>query len=499
MGLDMGTTGVRAGIFNLLGVPIAFCEKTYPTYIPRSGWAEQNPDEWWDAVCETSNKAIKQSGISSKQIVGLSIDTTCCTVLAVGKDLKPLRPAILWMDVRAADQAGRISNAASDALEYNGFGNVSAECMPCKALWIKENEPDLYKDAKYIYECNDWLMYQLTGIVAASLNNVSTRWYYNQEKGGWPVDFYEEIGLGDLLQKFPAEIFPLGQKVGTLSKEAASKTGLNAGIPVGQGGADAFVGMIALKAIRPERMALITGSSHLHLVQTNGSIHKKGLLGSYPNAVIDGLQLLEGGQISTGSIVNWFKKNYCGNLSYDILNGEAEKLPVGAEGLLVLDYFQGNRTPHVDPCVRGLLYGLSLNHSPAHIYRAIIEGICYGTRQIIDLFLQAGVNIQEISISGGAVKSSFWLQVHADVCNMPITVPKVSEAPCLGSAILGAVAAGAYPDIVTAVDNMAYDDKVIQPNESRHKEYDFYYEKYIQAYDLMHAWMQDITKHASQL
>lgn len=504
LGIDMGTGGARVGIFDLKGNPIVFCGENYPLYTPSSGRAEQCPDEWWDAICKASKKAIAKSGIEPSDIKGMSVDTTCCTVLLSGDDMKPLTNAILWMDVRASEQAKRIFESGHDALKYNGYGMVSAECLPAKALWIKENEPLLWSKSTRLYECTDWLMYRLTGKYTASINCASARWYYNSQEGGYPVDFYNKIGLADLIEKLPPKVASMGELIGGLTKEAALDLGLCEGTPVGEGGADAFVGVIGLNAVQPGKMTLITGSSHLHIAQFKESVHNKGMWGSYPDCIVKGLQMVEGGQTSTGSIIEWFVKNLCADVKaraknegksvYDVLNEEAEKLPIGADGLLALDFFQGNRTPHVDPDVRGMFYGLSLNHTPYHLYRAIIESICYGTEAIIEVFRNSGFTPSEMIISGGAIKSRFWMQTHADVSGMPITVPKVTEGPCLGSAILGAVAAGIYPDIQTAAENMTSIDYIVTPDMKKHKQYRFYFEKYKEFYDLAKDWMHELTK-----
>ena len=151
LGIDMGTGGARVGIFDLKGTPIVFCEEPYPLYTPASGRAEQNPDEWWAAICKASRRAIKESGIDPSCIKGMSVDTTCCTVLLSGDDMVPLRPAIMWMDIRASEQAKRMYETGHDALKYNGYGMVSAECLPAKALWLKENEPELYHKLSLIH------------------------------------------------------------------------------------------------------------------------------------------------------------------------------------------------------------------------------------------------------------------------------------------------------------------------------------------------------------
>ncbi|MDV3426801.1 MAG: xylulose kinase [Bacillota bacterium] len=505
LGIDAGTSSIRVGIFDLEGTPIAFSNESYPLYTPHSGWAEQNPEDWWNSLCVASRRAIKENNIDPNRIIGMSLDTTCCTVLLVDKDIKPIRPAIMWMDVRASNQAKRIAETKDDALKYNGFGNVSAEWMPCKALWLKENEPENYNKAAHVIECLDWMTYRLTGRLTASINTTSCRWYYNRPAGGWPVDFYKKIGLEDLLAKYPKDILDMGEKVGTLTETAAEELGLVPGIPVAEGGADAFVGVIGLNVVEPGKIALITGSSHLHVGLSSKEIHAPGIFGAYPDAIIPGLSMVEGGQISTGSIINWFKTNFCGYIDtiakqrncsiYDILNQEAEKIPIGSEGLIVLDYFQGNRTPLTDSDIRGMIYGLSLNHTPAHIFRAIIEGICYGTENVFQSFGKAGFKPKEICISGGAVKSKLWVNIHADVCNLPISIPKVSEAPALGSAILASVVAGAYDSVQSAAGKMVHYVDRVEPNLERHEEYKFYLKKYIDIYPILKDWMHEVTTH----
>ncbi len=506
LGIDLGTGGARVGIFDVKGRAIVFCSEKYALYTPSSGRAEQNPDEWWSALCKASKRAIEKSKINPSDIKGIGVDTTYSTVLLLGDDMVPLRNAIMWMDVRASKQAKQITKSCHDALKYNGFCDVSAEWMPPKALWIKENEPEIWNKATRFYDCIDYITYKLTNEYTASMNGATIRWYYNSEEGGYPVDFYNKIGLGDLIEKLPKRVLAMGELVGGLTEKAAKELGLKAGIPVAEGGADAFVGIIGLNAYREGKVALITGSSNLVVANVEKSTHIKGIWGAYPDCLVKGLYALEGGQVSTGSIVEWLIKNFCSDLKikasekgksvYEYLEEEATKLPVGAEGVLALDFFQGNRTPHVDPDVRGMFYGLSLSHTPVHLYRAIIESICFGTQALIEIFKKSGFNPSAMIISGGATNSKFWMQTHADVSNLPIIVPKETEAPCLGSAILGAVAGGVYKDIDTATLNMTSVDYVIYPNEKRHEEYKFYFEKYKEFYAINKKWMNEVTEHA---
>nr|WP_263324685.1 FGGY family carbohydrate kinase [Neobacillus sp. Marseille-Q6967] len=504
MGIDAGTGGVRVGFFDLHGNEITFASTDYQTYHPHPGWAEQDPADWWNALVKSTRKALSNSGIDKKQIIGISFDATCCSVIACMNDGTPVRNPLIWMDIRAAKQAKSIAETKHPILKMSGYDTVSAEWMPCKALWLKQNEPENYKKAEKIVEFVDWYTYMLTGRWTASTCNATTRWYYNRDEGGWSYDFYQTIGLGDIFEKFPEDVLDLGTYVGGLTKAAADELGLEPGTPVGQGGADAFVGLIGLGVVESGKLGLITGSSHLLMGLTEHNFNGKGIFGAFPDAVIKNLKMVEGGQISTGSIITWFINNFCQDLLkesqeigknvFDFLTPNASALPPGSDGLLILDYWQGNRTPYVDPDVRGLMYGFSLNHRREHIFRAIMEGIAYGTDLVINSFKENGFEAKELYVAGGAANSDLFLQIHSDVSNLPIFVPEVTQAPSLGSAILAGVAAEAYSSIQEAAANMVHYKKKIEPNYENHLKYKHIAQKYREAYPLFHQWMKGITE-----
>lgn len=504
MGIDAGTESVRVGLFDLSGKEVAFGVTEYKTYHPKPGWAEQDPQEWWSALVASTKKAMSAAGATGEQIIGISLDATACSVVLCMNDGTPLRRSLIWMDVRASEEAALIAECGDDALKYNGYGNVSPEWMPCKALWLKKHEPEHYHKAEKVVEFADWYMFKLTGRWTGNICNTTTRWYYNREEGGWPQGFYEKIGLGDIFAKFPAEILDLGVPTGGLTQQAAEEMGLVAGTPVGQGGVDAFVGLIGLGVVKPGRLGLITGSSHLLLGLSDVNIHAQGVFGSFPDAIVPGVKMVEGGQISTGSIIKWFRTHFCKDLEpiakekgvsvYDLLTPEAASVPPGSDGLLVLDYWQGNRTPYVDPNVRGMVYGLSLKHGRGHIFRAIMEGIAYGTEHIIQTFKDNGFQASEIYLAGGASNSRLYMQIHADVSNIAINIPEVAQAPSLGSAILASVAAGAYKSIEEAVSHMVrYKDR-IEPNAENHEIYKHFAEQYRKAYPELGEWMRATTR-----
>ena len=483
LGVDGGTEGLRAGVFDVFGTPLAFASTSYPTQFPAPSWAEQDPNDWWDALGKSVRKAISDSGISVDQIAAMTVDTTCCSVVPLDDSGNPVRPALIWMDVRSAEQAEQMVATEDDALRINsnGSGPVSAEWMIPKALWIKQNEPENFDRAVTICEYQDYINLHLTGRLGASINNVSTRWHCDYSREGVPKSLLEKLDLGELAEKWPQDVFRLGELVGGLTPRAAEHLGLNTDLPVVQGGADAQIGMIGLGVVKPGNLALITGSSHLHLGLSEKPFHGTGIWGTYADALLPGLHTVEGGQTSTGSVINWLK-NLFGESDYETLNRDASKLPPGSENLIVQEHFQGNRTPHTDPKSRGAFHGLTLKHGREHLFRAAIEGVAFGSELILESMRTNGFFPESIVVSGGATRSELWLQIHSDVSNLPLTLTKNPDAPLLGCAILATVGAGIYEDIPTAVEQMVQIDRVIEPNSQVHAEYQPFYESYKASY-----------------
>ena len=483
LGVDGGTEGLRAGIFDVFGTSLAYASTSYPTQFPAPSWAEQDPNDWWDALGKSVRKAISDSGISVDQIAAMAVDTTCCSVVALDDSGNPVRPALIWMDVRSAEQAEQMVATGDDALRINsnGSGPVSAEWMIPKALWIKQNEPYNFDRAVTICEFQDYINLHLTGRLGASINNVSTRWHCDYTENGVPKSLLEKLDLGELAEKWPQDVFRLGELVGRLTPRAAGHLGLTPDLPVVQGGADAQIGMIGLGVVKPGNLALITGSSHLHLGLSKKPFHGTGIWGTYADALLPGLHTVEGGQTSTGSVINWLN-NLFGESDYEALNQDASKLPPGSENLIVQEHFQGNRTPHTDPNSRGAFHGLTLKHGREHLFRAAIEGVAFGSELILDSMRTNGFFPESIVVSGGATHSELWLQIHSDVSNLPLILTKNPDAPLLGCAILAAVGAEIYEDIPTAVEQMVQFDRVIEPNSQVNAEYQPFYEAYKASY-----------------
>jgi FGGY-family pentulose kinase len=500
LGIDIGTQSLRAAIYDTQGQCVSVGVEPIETTHPHPAWAEQQAGDWWRGACRAVPRALADAQLDPSRIRAIGLDATACTVVPCTASGDPLRPALLWMDQRSFREAADLSATEDPILRYVS-GVVSPEWMLPKALWLRRNEPQVFDRADYIVECTDWFMHQLTGHWNLSLNNVTVKWNYARPDGGWSRSLLSQVGLDGLLSKWPTEVVALGKGRQTLSGSAARALGLVEGIPVAQGGIDAYLGMIGLGATGGGDLAMIMGSSTCHLAQTAQPILGSGLLGCYPDATVEGLYTVEGGQTATGSIVDWYRRHLAGYEQaeaeqsgrpvFEILDAKASAVPPGSDGLVCLDYWQGNRCPRKDPRARGTLWGLTLSHGAGHLVRAIYEATALGTRHLLEDAARFGLSIERIFAGGGGAQSQLWMQIHADVLGQPIYLSQDPQACALGSAIVAATHAGLWDDLESAARAMVKIDRTIEPNRAHRTVYDNLFGEYQATYDalrpLMHA------------
>lgn len=508
MGIDGGTGSVRVAVFDESGNNKGYCIEDYPTQFPKSGWAEQNPDDWWNALVKAIPGAIKAAGISAEDITAITCDGTTSTVIFLDENDNLLRNPILWMDVRATDQAAGINTTGHKMNRYYMAG-VPAESLVAKCLWVKENQPEIWKKAKTIFEYTNWLHWKLSGRKVFDQSVAAFRCFYDGPNGGWQEDFFNAIGLEDLTEKFPDHVAKTGEIIGNVSDDAVKRFGFSKDCVVVEGAFDACCGMIGVGSVEAGGMAMIGGSSTVLLGLSENEFHIKGVNGTYPDCPIPGLFMAEGGQASSGSILTWFKNNLApkswfdeaekeGVSLYAIIDKYVKQVPIGSEGLIMLDYFQGNRAPYSDSMARGTFIGLSLMHKTQHIARSIMEGVAFGAAHCIQAMDRSGYHIDKIYACGGMAQSALWMQMHADVIGVPIYVTKESQsAGCLGDCMAGAVGTGLYTDFKDAADHMVQIDKVYQPRIENYRRYQFFFQKYTELWpkiaDLEHEIVNYVT------
>jgi sugar (pentulose or hexulose) kinase len=469
LGIDVGTGGTRAGLFDLAGRVIAAGHASHATTFPASGWAEQDPGAVWDAVA----RAVRACMGSATGVVPLACSLSCTAVTAVtiGRDGAPTGPALLWMDNRAAAEAEEINATRHQALWYTG-GRVSPEWMLPKALWIRRHQPERYHGARWLVELHDWILFRLTGQWALSAATASAEWGYDPAAGGWPADLLEQIGLADIRQRWPDKVLAPGQPVGAVTSDAARITGLPAGLPVVQGLMDSFAAALACDVFRPGRVVVSLGSSSAYLAITAEPLSDPRLLGPIRDGLGPGTFLLQGGQTSAASLVRWFCSELGGAADAPALDLEAASVPPGSDGVIAVDTWQGSRTPFRDPSRRGAFVGLNLSHRRAHLYRAVLEAVAYGGRQITDTFLDVGADVRELVVTGGGSQSRLWMQIHADVIGRPLRVLAQRLPVALGAAMCAAAGAGLAPDLRRAAAAMSRIADTIEPDERNRPGYD---------------------------
>jgi len=507
LGIDCGTQSLRSALFDLRGKLIASDSTPYPIDYPQVSWAEQNPEHWWQAVRVTVPNVIREAGIHPRQIKGVSVDGTACTVVCCQRDGTLLRPALLWMDQRAHEEADEVTATGDDVLKYAG-GPESPEWMIPKTMWLKRHEAEVYERAEVICEGTDWLMHRLTGNWTASLNCTTCKWNYASPDGGWPEDLLATLDMSELLERWPNEVLPMGAPAGGISMRAAEETGLLPDTPVAEGGIDAYAGMFGLNVVRPGRMAMVMGSSTCHMALCAEARFDSNVWGPFPDALIEGTWVLEGGQTATGSIVKWFADNFAsremleaknhGRSQYDVLDELASEVEPGAEGLVLLDYWQGNRTPLRDPLARGAIWGLSLRHELGHVMRAIYEGTAMGTRHILEDLRSTGFEPKGIYAAGGGTRSPLWMQIHADACQVPIYLTDEPEATALGTAVCAAYGAGLFGSLEEAAEKMVRVSREIEPNKLWADTYDELFGRYVATYTQLKDLMHDAAEGADE-
>ncbi|XP_070795606.1 FGGY carbohydrate kinase domain-containing protein [Pituophis catenifer annectens] len=519
VGIDVGTSSVRAALVDQFGTVVAYADHPIQIWAPQPDYYEQSSDDIWAACCIVTKKITR--GINISQIRGLGFDATCSLVvldshfqpLAVNSEGEHKRNIIMWMDHRAANQGTRINETQHSVLSFVG-GVMSVEMQPPKLLWMKENlRESCWEKAGHFFDLPDFLSWKATGATARSLCTLICKWTYSSETG-WDDNFWKSIGLEDLMankySKIGNEVLPPGTPVGNgLTAEAAEDLGLSKGIAVAASLIDAHAGGLGMIGANVKghnlpcenqpitsRLAVICGTSSCHMAVSKSPVFVPGVWGPYYSAMVPGLWLNEGGQSVTGKLIEHIVQGHAAfpelqtksearaQSIYTFLNGHLDlikkSLPVG---LLTVDLhvwpdFHGNRSPLADLTLKGMVVGLTLSQSLddlALIYLATVQAIALGTRYIVETMQVAGHRINTLFMCGGLSKNPLFVQMHADIIGMPVVLAQEVESVLMGAAILGACASKDFASLQDAMEKMEKIGRIVLPN---HKDKRFYDKKY---------------------
>ncbi|MGC9019566.1 MAG: FGGY-family carbohydrate kinase [Candidatus Bipolaricaulaceae bacterium] len=513
LGIDIGTQGTKAVLVNLEGEILGTGFQEYSVEQPFPSWAEQWPQVWEEAFYNAVKEAMARAKVSPRNIAGLCLSGLYGgSGVPVDKEMRPLRPCLIWMDRRAIEEVRWIKENVDLEKLFRITGNyVDTYFGYTKILWIQRHEPEIWKRVYKFVPPTSYIEHRLTGKLAIDFSSAGNLGgIFDLHNRRWSEEMAQALAIP--LELMPERLIPSTEVVGELLPEPAAKCGLVPGIPVVAGGIDAPMATLSAGAIEPGDNVAMMGTSTCW-----GVIHRgEGLspnLVSMPHVVNCYEEIYTwAGAATSGAIVRWFRDNFgqeekeaaqkLGLDSYQLLDLEAEKVPPGSDGLLVLPYFMGERAPLWDPQARGTIIGLTLYHTKAHIYRAFLEAAAYSLRHSIEAGEECGLQVKkEVRLVGGAAKSQLWPQILADVLGRPVVVLRGNVEAPLADALLAGLATGLIPSHRVIAD-WIQGKMVFHPRKEWHLRYDQLYKLYRQVFpnisDIMHglaelqAWHQEL-------
>jgi xylulokinase len=459
VGLDVGTTGVKALAVSPDGEVLARAEEEYPLATPRPGWAEQDPEDWWQAA-ETALAAL---GVGDAGGIGLSGQMHGLVVLDGSE--RVLRPAILWNDQRTAVECAEIEERIGLArlVELTGNRALPGFTAP-KLLWLRKHEPELYGRIEHVLLPKDYVRLRLTGERATDVADASGTLLFDVAQRRWSEQIVEDLELR-------REILP---RVFESTEISAEKDGVS----VAAGAGDQAAGALGVGVVGPGPLSIVLGTSGVVFAALPGfAADPEARVHAFCHAVPGGWHAM-GVMLSAAGSLRWFRDTFAPEERYEALAAEAGRWGPGAEGLVFLPYLGGERTPHADPGARGAFVGLSLRHDRGALVRAVLEGVAYGLRDSLELLRGLGVRPEVGRVSGGGARSDLWVRIVASVLGLPLERTAVEEGAAYGAALLGGVAGGVFTDVREAVAACVRVGEAVQPDAEWEKIYAAGYERF---------------------
>jgi ribulokinase len=504
IGTDIGTSSTKSVLMDPNGKVLGSSMREYGVLTPNPLWVEQWPDVWFEAVCETIREVVSISKVAPKDVAGICISGLYGgSGVPCDSDMKPVRPCIIWMDRRTQQQCDWISeNISTDELMTVTANGVDPYFGYTKILWIRDNEPENWKKTACFLPPNAYVIYRLTGEAAVDYSSAGNLGgIYDARNSCWSSSLMIKMGIPPELM--PGKLVQASDVVGELSSVAAARMGLKSGIPVCAGTIDCLSSTLSAGVISPGKHVAVLGTS-----LNWGFVHE-----NFPNNasfvsmpyVIDPKKKFYtyGGTSSAGALPRWFRDNFGseevrqseaeGIDAYDLLNIQASRIPAGSEGLLVLPYFMGERSPIWDSNARGTITGLTLNHTRVHIYRSLLEGVAYSLRHVMESFSKSKNHGEECILVGAATKSTLWKQILADVTGLKITTTVTNVEAPLADAFLAGIGAGVIKGY-SEIENWVQFNEPVVPDERNHEMYSEYFKIYLQLYPAMKEQMHGLTK-----
>ncbi len=488
LGIDIGTSACKIAIFNKNGQVLATANGDYQVYYPHTGWAEQNPEEWWEAVCGAIKEALMKGNIAPEEIAGIGIDGQSWSAIAVDKDGNVLTNTPIWMDTRAKDICDEFNEKYGSDKFFELAGNsLQPTYTTAKIIWYQRNLPEVYAKIDKILQSNSYIAYKLTGAMTQDLSQGYGFHCFDMRTGTWNAEMCELLGIP--MSMLP-DIYPCHAVVGKVTEKAAKETGLVAGIPVVAGGLDAACGTLGTGAIHDGETQEQGGQSGGMSICVGEYTADPRLILSYH--VVPDIWLLQGGTTGGGGVMRWLEREFAdfereegkrvGKSSLQLFNEIAEKVAPGSDGVVFLPYMSGERSPIWDPDAKGVFFGLDFSKTKGHFVRAAMEGVAYSLQHNLEIAKEAGADVSVLRAMGGSANSLLWTQIKSDVTGKPIVVPSSDTATTLGAVILAGVGIGMYESFDEAIELTVENRRFHEPNPENFEAYQKGYEIYKQLY-----------------
>ncbi|MBF0196589.1 MAG: hypothetical protein HQL32_02715 [Planctomycetes bacterium] len=486
LSIDLGTSSCKAALFDLNLKPICFATAAYDTLFPKTGWAEQPASQWWEALCKNCKTIIAKSGISAKQIIGVGIDSMSSAVLPVDENGEALRPGLIWMDRRATKQQEWLDKEFGDELfKINGNHNDPSNFGP-KVLWVKEEEPEIYKQTRYFLHANGYLVYKLTGVPSTDISEGGMSQLFDTRKGEWSQRLINGFGLD--ADKIPP-IFNCTDIVGKVTAKVADECGLAEGTPVVAGAMDnVAAGMGA--GVHKAGQVYVSGGT----VTTSGVCIDKPLYNEKLHLyhhIVPGHYLSVGGVDFGGAGFKWFK-GILEEDDYGKLDSLVSQTSHNANPALFLPYMVGQRPPLYNNNTRGVLFGLNPSTDKANLLRTIMEGTAFGTQKVLQIVEENGASVEQIRMTGGSSRSKPWTQIFADITGKNIDIPGSDDVATLGSAIAAGIGVGAIPSFYDAVSRIPVSN-TYEPDTKKTAYYETMQQLFENLYDSIESCYDDLA------
>lgn len=481
MGIDLGTSSVKALVIDYNGNTIAIGQEAYPISTPHEGYAEQDTEIWWKATVKSIRSVLANPEVDSSQITGIGLSGQMHGMVLLDKRFNVIRPAIIWCDQRSKKQVEEIYRTIGrKELGECTLNPVATGFQTASLLWIKENEPEYYEKIYKVILPKDYIRLRLIGEIGTDITDASSTLAFDTARREWSLHIIDKLGLN-------AEIYPdcgLPEEIaGRVTEKASQETGLKAGTIVTLGGGDQPMQAIGNGIVAVGMVSSTIGTGGQIFTPVDKPVYDPLLrTHTFCNAAENSWNII-GASLCAGLSLKWFHQNVYQKGDFKDIDIEAEKLPPGSEGLIFLPYLTGERTPHMDPCARGVFFGLSLRHNSIHMARAIMEGVVFALRDSLEIFKELGIKMDKVIASGGGAQSGLWLEIQADVFGREVYTTKSKEQACLGAAITAGIGSGVYSDIREACKTIVkLNDRVIQPDKYRCSIYDHFYGIYRELY-----------------